>query len=228
MQASDFNCNASGSLFLQTPDSKGFFPLTEESMAEPLAFGIYAVRNDINFPLATDTFFFSASSTMTLFPGAVIKFDKYGFKPLAGRIQISGDDLRDRFIVRNRKFELLIEKGNVLIEVTPDEGTFIAVRDETSGIVKTFDRKIIELENASEIHFPLFGREKVSRRLSSFWESAPSSFSALRLPENENLNNVSATGSEDLEAGLISTDTSNLEAFPSEVPASVSRKLVED
>lgn len=226
--ASDLTYYASGKLFRQSSDKKDFFLLDDQTMSESLAFGIYAVRHDLYFPLATDTCIYSASSTMTLFPGSVIRFDQSGFMPLTGRIHLSGNDFGDKFAVRNRKFELLIERGNVFLEVTPDDGTFIAVRGETTGIIKTFERKIIELENGSEIHFPLFGKEKISKRLSSFWNSPPSSFSALRLPENETAEDASASDSEEIDPEESAVNTDVLETVPSEALSSATQDVVKD
>lgn len=225
---------ANGYIYRQNNDNKGFSLLGEEVLARPLAFGMYATRNCSEFPLATDTFIVAGSSTLILFPGAVIKYDKHGFKPVNGRIQLVGSDLRDKFFIADRKFELYLEKGNIAIEVTPDSGTYIAVRDKSEGIVKTFERKIIELANGMEIHFPLFAAETVRKRISSFWEKPPAAFSSVRLFDMDSQTvsaDQSASASEDIDDDATTTELLQIDAseiLSEEITATATEDLEAD
>jgi len=207
---------AAGFIYRQNKDARGFTLLNDEALQYSLPYGIYATRNCSAMPLATDTFIAAGSSTMILFPGAMVKYDKFGFRPLTGRIQLVGTDLSDKFIIAARKFMLHLDRGNISIEVTPDNGTYIAVRGESEGIIKTFERKVIELANGMEVHFPLFAPEKISKRISSFWTKPPTAFSSVRLfdvdPQVASVDEL-ASVSEEIDDSILPVETTASESY---------------
>jgi hypothetical protein len=83
-------------------------------------------------------------------------------------------------VFASRAYELYYNSGRLLLEVTPDDGTFIALRNKGDAFVKALNRQIFDLAAGQEVYFPLFGEAKLKKRLSGFWSDPPTGFSAAR------------------------------------------------
>ena len=69
--------------------------------------------------------------------------------------------------------------GNFLIEVTPDNGVFFALKNKGSAWVKDVNRKVFELKQGQQIQVPLFGSSVLRNHVEAFWGKEPSSFGHL-------------------------------------------------
>lgn len=140
---------------------------------------IAAVMPNPDCPLASSSVILLASRTICLYPGASIKICKSFFVPITGRFAVSGEgDLP--ITIANRYFELKHTSGEALIEITPDNGLYIAMCSKKgNAFVRCQNRKIYDLNKKSELFIPLFGKPKLINRLSGFWAGPPSGFSAL-------------------------------------------------
>lgn len=155
------------------------------------------VRPDVQNPMATETKLLVGSYTVIMLPGASLKVLAKGFVPLAGRFVFAGEG-DEPLLFRTRAFELYYRGGNLFLEITPDQGTFIALRNKGDVFVKGLNRDIYDLEPGQEVHFPLFGAAKLKKRLSGFWSDPPTGFSsARRRPDSTSLSDADAVDSED-------------------------------
>ncbi len=142
---------------------------------------IVTVKPDVYAPMATDSVLVGASLTVVLYPGAAVRVLDDALVPLTGRIGVAVEAADRHFSVRHRRFLLQIEKGRLLVEITPDNGAFLLMPDNGLAIVKDDARTVTELEAGQQIHFPLFGPAKLSSRPSGFWQLPPSGFSMVRI-----------------------------------------------
>lgn len=162
----------------RSPGSVGFRLFEETQSIE--SGSILTVRSSFIAPLATETRVVCGSHTISFFPGATVKILADGLQPLSGRIEIISEEALEPLILRAGKFYGEVSDGHLLLEVTPDNGTYIAMRNTGKAWFKDHARKIYELENGRELHFPLFGPTVEMPVLSGFWSDQPSSFFSAR------------------------------------------------
>lgn len=159
-----------------------------------------AVRPDVQNPLATDSKMLVGSYTVTMLPGASLKLSARGFVPLAGRFVIAGEGDKPLVFV-SRFYELYYRSGLLLLEVTPDDGTYIVLRNKGDVFVKGLNRSIFDLAAGQEVHFPLFGQARLKNRMSGFWNDPPTGFSAARRrPDSTSMSEKDAEDSEEAES----------------------------
>ena len=166
-----------GPFYFRLPGFRSFV-LQHDFSGVPLD-TLVAVRPDVHNPLATDARMLVGSYTVTMLPGASLKLTARGFVPLAGRFIFSGEG-DEPLVFASRAYELYYNSGRLLLEVTPDDGTFIALRNKGDAFVKALNRQIFDLAAGQEVYFPLFGEAKLKKRLSGFWSDPPTGFSAAR------------------------------------------------
>ncbi len=171
------SANFDGSFYFRLPGFRSFV-LQHDFKGLPSG-SLAAVRPDVQNPLATDSKMLIGSYSVTMLPGASLKLSDRGFIPLAGRFIIAGEG-DEPLVFISRAYELYYKSGRLLLEVTPDDGTFIALRNKGDVFVKSLNRSIYDLEAGQEVHFPLFGEAKLKKRLSGFWSDPPTGFSAAR------------------------------------------------
>jgi len=196
----------SGPCYFRLPGYHSFV-LQNDANSMPLD-TLVTVRPDVQSSLATDSQLLVGSYTITLLPGATFKIISRGFAPLAGRFLFAGEG-DDPLIFVTRAFELHYKSGGLMLEITPDEGTYIAMRDKGDAFVKDLRRQVYDLKPGQEIYFPLFGEAKLKKRLSGFWEDPPTGFSAARV----NAGRVSAeeySESDEEGAVVVATSTSDI------------------
>lgn len=167
-----------GNFFARFPGKKKFVAATDSvSLIENT---IILVRPDVRQPLASDSQLIIGSHSITLFPGSSARLTRGGLYPLSGRLEIKTELPSAPIYIHGKKFFLQYESGHLMIEVTPDSGTYLVMRNKGQAFVKDLDRQIVELETDQEIYFPIFGTMKINSRQSSFWSLAPTGFSAAR------------------------------------------------
>ncbi len=168
--------NLTPGFYYRAPGSVGFKLYEEGQVLE--SGSILTVKSSFVSPLATETKIICGSHTVSFFPGATVKILADGIQPLTGRIEIISEAALEPLPIRTGKFSGEISDGHLLLEVTPDNGTYVAMRSTGMAWFKDLTRKIFELENGHELHFPLFGPTVEMPVLSGFWSDNPSSFSA--------------------------------------------------
>jgi len=171
------SANFVGPFYFRLPGFRSF--VLQQNFSGVPSGSLATVRPDVQNPLATDSKMLIGSYTVTMLPGASIKISDRGFVPLAGRFIISGEGDEPLMFI-SRAYELHYKSGRLLLEVTPDDGTFIALRNKGDAFVKSLNRSIYDLEAGQEIHFPLFGEARLKKRISGFWSDPPTGFSAAR------------------------------------------------
>lgn len=197
--------------YLRSPGSVGF-RLPEDG--QPVESGsILTVKSSFTSPLATETKIICGSHTISFFPGATVKILADGLQPLSGRIEILSEAALEPLAIRTAKFSGEISDGHLLLEVTPDNGTYVAMRSSGTAWFKDRSRKIFELENGHELHFPLFGPAIEMPVFSGFWSDNPSSFSSVRKKLADRSGEDSAVVASDSE-GLVASGTLEKNAPP--------------
>lgn len=174
------NCRVTGGVFIRCPGQKSFV-LASDSTLLPVD-AIALARPDTRQPLASSAQIIVGSHSIILFPGASLRCLENGFYHLSGRIEIDTENAAVPLVFQSRKFFLRYLSGNLLLEVTPDSGTYVALRNKGDAFIKDENRRIVELEADQEIFFPLFGPLKKNNRLSSFWNIPPTGFASARVP----------------------------------------------
>ncbi|EKD81897.1 MAG: hypothetical protein ACD_39C01582G0001 [uncultured bacterium] len=190
---------------------------------------LITVRPDVEMPTATGSCLLVGSYTVTMLPGATVKAVKRGFIPLSGRFVFNGAG-DETLIFLNRVFELHYRSGELLLEITPDDGIFIAMRNKGDAFVKDLQRSIYDLKPGQELHFPLFGKTKLKKRLSGFWEDPPTGFSAARRrPEPVSMSDDEEVDeeSEDDNSNDVDQDSANDREKDSEEADSIPKKVVD-
>ncbi len=183
-----------GPCYFRLPGFRNF--VLQHDFSQILPDTLATVRPDVENPMATETRLLVGSYTVTMLPGASLKVAAKGFVPLAGRFVFEGEG-NEPLVFIGRKYELYYRGGALLLEVTPDEGTFIALRNKGDVFVKGLNRSIYDLEPGQEVHFPLFGDAKLKKRLSGFWNDPPTGFSsARRRPDSTSMSEEAADDSE--------------------------------
>lgn len=188
----------SGPCYFRLPGYHSF--VLQDGIDSVLKGTLITVRPDVNSPTATESKLLQASYTVTLLPGASLKVTQRGFVPLTGRFIFAGEG-EEAMIFVTRSFELHYRKGRLLLEITPDEGTFMALRNKGNVFVKALNRQVYDLEPGHEVHFPLFKPAKLKKRLSGFWDDPPTGFSSARrrsdlasMPESEDEDSEEESG----------------------------------
>lgn len=167
-----------GKFFARFPGQKKYVIASESTL---LADGtILLVRPDVQQPMASASHLIIGSHSLTLFPGSSVRLARGGLYPLSGRFEINTDQASTPILIYGKKFYLQYQSGHLMLEVTPDSGTYLVMLSKGQAFVKDLDRQIVELETDQEIYFPLFGAMKKNRHLSSFWKIAPTGFAAAR------------------------------------------------
>lgn len=167
----------SGPCYFRLP---GFHSFVFQNGADSIPEGtLVTVRPDVQNPVASESRLMVGSYTVTLLPGATFKAMRRGFVPLSGRFMFEGEG-NEALIFTTRSFELHYKHGRLLLEITPDDGTFIALRNKGDVFVKALNRQIYDLAAGNELYFPLFGAAKLKKRMSGFWDDPPTGFSSAR------------------------------------------------
>jgi len=188
--------------YLRTPGSVAFRLIDATQTIEPGS--ILTVKSFFSSPLATETRAVCGSHTISFFPGATVKILKDCLQPLSGRIEITSEAATEPLEIRTAKFSGEISDGRLLLEVTPDNGIFVAMRNRGQAWFKDRSRKIFELENGHELHFPLFGPTVEMPVVSGFWSDQPSSFSSAH---KKTTDRAAFFGQKSVEMSEIASDT---------------------
>ncbi|GEM_PF-5979835 len=166
------NIVASGSFFFKPLKMRSFELLASESILPGL--GTISVLPDTIFPLATSSRLIIGSTSITLYPGAMLKINAGLFQPLSGRFLINNEnEASDHVAFGNRRFMARFYTGEYLLEITPRNTVWIAMRKSGEGWVKDFERRIIEFQPGTEVEIPPFSSTVVKETISSRWEKAP-------------------------------------------------------
>lgn len=202
------NIVASGSFFFKPLKMHRFEALASESIL--LGPGTISVLPDTIFPLATSSRLIIGSTSIVLYPGAVMKIDAGLFQPLAGRFFINNEnEASDHVSFGNQRFLARFYTGEYLLEITPRNTVWIAMRKSGEGWVKDFERRIVEFQPGTEVEIPPFSSTVVKEIISSRWEKAPegavvrdvAAVFSKTLPEDESAS----------ETAKIASDTENVE-----------------
>lgn len=167
-----------GSFFCRHPDCVAFSPYVAGEKLP--ANSILVVRSSIENPLATNSALLVGSHTVTFYPGASVRLMNNGIMPLSGRFSITSSEAAEPVNIFADRFSGSMLDGSLLIEITPDDGAYVAMKNAGSAWFKDRERKVFELNNTRELHFPLFGKTLEQSSLSGFWSVSPSSFAKLR------------------------------------------------
>lgn len=197
--------------YVRDPGAVAFRLINATQTIEPDS--ILTVKSFFSSPLATETRAVCGSHTISFFPGATVKILKDSLQPLSGRIEITSEAATEPLAIRTARFSGEISDGRLLLEVTPDNGVFVAMRNRGQAWFKDRSRKIFELENGHELHFPLFGPTVEMPVISGFWSDQPSSFSAAR---KKSADRVISFDQKSGEASEIASDTVSDTASDSE------------
>jgi len=197
--------------YVRDPGAVAFRLINATQTIEPDS--ILTVKSFFSSPLATETRAVCGSHTISFFPGATVKILKDSLQPLSGRIEITSEAATEPLAIRTARFSGEIFDGRLLLEVTPDNGVFVAMRNRGQAWFKDRSRKIFELENGHELHFPLFGPTVEMPVISGFWSDQPSSFSAAR---KKSADRVISFDQKSGEASEIASDTVSDTASDSE------------
>jgi len=200
--------------YLRSPGLVGFRLFAD---GQPIEAGsIVTVKSSFSVPLATETKILCGSHTISFFPGATVKILADALQPLAGRIEIISEASLEPLAIRTARFSGEISDGHLLLEVTPDNGTYVAMRSSGAAWFKDRSRKIFELENGHELHFPLFGPAVEMPVLSGFWSDNPSSFSSVGKKAadraSENAQDAEEADRSDEDSTAVASDSESLNA----------------
>lgn len=214
----------SGPCYFRLP---GFHSFVFQDGADSVPEGtLVTVRPDVQNPVASESRLMVGSYTVTLLPGATFKAMRRGFVPLSGRFLFDGEG-NEALIFTTRSFELHYKRGRLLLEITPDDGTFIALRNKGDVFVKALNRHIYDLAAGNELHFPLFGAAKLKKRLSGFWDDPPTGFSSARRRPELASSSDDEDDDADEDAESVSDNKDREKVTESDV-ASVSREIATD
>ena len=164
--------------FCRPASGTAFIPIPPDGKTPP-AGSLLTVRSSFENPVATNSELLVGSHTVTFYPGATVRLLENGLYPISGRLTIMSQPASEPLNLLAQRFSGAILSGNLLIEVTPDEGTYIAMKKKGSAWFKDRARKIFELKNTGQLHFPLFGETVDQPELSGLWSLPPSSFAQL-------------------------------------------------
>ena len=154
---------------------------------------IYSIPNEEN---ASDTILLLDGHRIKLFPGASFKITKGLLIPLVGRFEFSSSDNATNSInIAANNCNAAYTYGHFLIEATPDNGIFFAMKSKGSAWVKDISRNVFELRQGQQIQVPLYGQTVLKSHVESFWGKKPSSFGHLGEVGQETAYGIAGTGS---------------------------------
>lgn len=136
-------------------------------------------------PLASDTVVKVFGHNIRFFPGALMSVDNHFLKPVTGRFHFHSNLASFPVKIAARRYSGEYSSGDFWLEVTADNGTFMAMTDKGQMWVKDEYRRVIELKPSQEIHVPLFGETVITERLTSRWELPPEGFAVTETRLNE-------------------------------------------
>ncbi len=173
------NLRLLGDFYLRRPSGVRF-SLLRSNDEEPLTKNsILTVRSSAEYPMATDSRILIGSHTLVCYPGTTLKILSDAITPILGRLEIISREASEPLRILTGKYSGEILDGNVILEVTPDSGTFVVMRDKGNAWFKDMYRRVFVLQPGSQLHFPLFGQTR-EETAGSFWTAPPSSFSTAR------------------------------------------------
>lgn len=114
--------------------------------------------------------------SIKVFPGAVFKIIGKILQPLSGRFEFNTDVASGSLSIYTERCNIGYRKGNFLIESTPDNGVFFALKNNGDVWLKDSYRKVYEMVSSQQIHIPVFGETVVKNRLEGFWYDEPAGF----------------------------------------------------
>ena len=118
--------------------------------------------------------------SIKLYPGSVFKISKGFFMPMSGRFEFTSDETATNSInIIANNCNAGYSYGHFLIEATPDNGIFFAMKNNGSAWIKDLSRKVFELKQGQQVQVPLYGNSVIRSRVESFWGKEPSSFGNL-------------------------------------------------
>ncbi len=166
-----------GNIFLRMPGALEYdwFPSNTKIPEHTLGY----VAPDSNNPLATDSYITIGSHSIIVYPSATFRLAKTGIIPLSGRFEFNSQEGKQFITINTRKAVGEYRSGNLLIEVTPESGIFIAMRGKGDAWFKDNFLTIHEFKNDAEICCPPYAKTIVSRRVSSIWNNPPQTFGNL-------------------------------------------------
>ena len=154
---------------------------------------IYSIPNKEK---ASDTILLLDGHRIKLYPGASFKISKGLLIPLVGRFEFStSDNEADSVNIAANNCNAAYTYGHFLIEVTPDNGVFFAMKSKGSAWVKDIARKVYDLKQGQQIQVPLYGQTVLKSHVESFWGKKPSSFGHLGEVGQETAYGIAGTGS---------------------------------
>lgn len=172
------NVKTTGECYIREPGQVNFsLPISGNNLSVNT---IVTVKSDVSHSMATCSTVLLGSHTLILFPGSTVRLLAEGIYPLAGRFELNTASSSESLQINTRKFSAAYNFGNLLVEVTPDSGTYAALRNKGDVWFKDSARKIFQLQPGQQLLFPLFGETIEQDRLSGFWTASPTSFAAVR------------------------------------------------
>ena len=163
-----------GDYFIRLPRSSRYIRNPLSTIPEN---AIVSINENNN---ASESFLLLDGHRIKLFPGAVFKISKGSFSPLVGRFEFTSDETASNTInIVANNCNAGYSYGHFLIEVTPDNGVFFALKNKGLAWVKDVSRKVFELRQGQQVQVPLFGPSVLKSRVEAFWGKDPSSFGHL-------------------------------------------------
>ncbi len=166
--------NINGYYLIRLPGSSKYIQNTLSKLPDNIIFSIPDINN------ASNTSFMLDGHLVKAYPGTVFKISKSSFIPLSGRFEFSSDETATNSInIIANNCNAGYSYGHFLIEATPDNGIFFAMKNRGSAWVKDHYRKVFELKSGQQLQVPLFGESILRNRVEAFWGKDPSSFGNL-------------------------------------------------
>lgn len=163
-----------GYYLIRLPGSSRFIHNTSTNLPDNSIFSIPDTNNASNTSIMIDGHLVKA------YPGTVFKVSKGSFIPLSGRFEFSSDETATSSIsIIANNCNAGYSFGHFLIESTPDNGVFFAMKNKGNVWIKDQHRKVFELKPGQQLHVPLFGESILRNRVEAFWGKEPSSFNNL-------------------------------------------------
>jgi hypothetical protein len=170
-----------GNIFLRMPGALEYDWFPSDTKIPEYTLGY--VMPDTSNPLATDSYIVLGHHKVYVYPSATFRLSKCGIIPLSGRFEfVTEETAQDPkpITIETRKSRGEYTYGNLLIEVTPDSGIFIAMRGVGQAWFKDHFLQTHILQENNEIYYPLYGKTSVAKRLGTLWQKPPQSFGNLK------------------------------------------------
>lgn len=169
-----------GNIFLRMPGALEYDWFPSETKIPEHTLGY--VMPDASNPLATDSYILLGSHKILVYPSATFRLTKKGIIALSGRFEfITEEEDKSRpIVIETRKCQGEYCFGNLLMEVTPDSGIFIAMRGVGQAWFKDHFLQTHILKDNQEIYHPLYGRTTATKRIGTLWQKPPQSFGNLK------------------------------------------------